>query len=110
MRVAEAERAAFDDRLRHAAEQQHDAERDDERLEVQPRDEQALDQPDQQRDGHGDGDAEPERPARSRPAPAEENLAIRTPVSPTTDPTERSMPPVMMTNPMPIAKMPSIAI
>ncbi len=35
---------------------------------------------------------------------------MRTPVRPITEPMERSIPPVMMTNEIPIAKIPSIEI
>ena len=108
--VAEAERAALGDGLRDAAEQQHAAQRDDERLKVKARDEQALGKPDEQRDAQRDGDANPDRVARGRPRAGEEILAMSTPVRPMIEPTDRSMPPVMMTKPMPIAKMPSMAI
>ena len=63
-----------DDRLRHAAQQQHAAERDDERLELQARDQQALDQPDQQRDGQRRRDADPERVARAAGCVGERDL------------------------------------
>ena len=64
-RAAEAERAALDDGLRHAANQEHAAERHDERLQLQPRDEQPLQQADEQRDAERDGDADPERVAEA---------------------------------------------
>ena len=101
--LAEAERAALDDGLRDAADQQHAAERDDERLQLEAGDEQPLDEADQQRDGERDGDAEPQRIARCRRSPCDEILAMMTPVRPTTEPTDRSMPPVMITKPMPMA-------
>jgi hypothetical protein len=40
----------------------------------------------------------------------DEILAITTPVKPMIEPIERSMPPVMITNPIPIAKIPSMEI
>ena len=46
----------------------------------------------------------------SPPVAGEDSLAMITPVRPTTEPIDRSMPPVMITKPMPIAKIPSIEI
>ena len=60
-RRAHAERAALHDGLRDAADQQHAAQRDDERLQLEPRDQQALPQPHQQRDRERQHDAQAQR-------------------------------------------------
>ena len=53
-----AKRRALHDRLRNAADEQHAAKRDDERLELEARDEQPLRETDQQRHRERHGDSE----------------------------------------------------
>ena len=92
------DRLEADDEGQSAGEEQP-GQRRDERLDVEVLDEDADDQP----DARADEDASPGRPGRRDRRAS--SLAHRIPVSASTEPTDRSMPPVTMTNVMPTARI-----
>ena len=91
--------------LRRAAHEHHRAERDDERHDPEPGDEQAVDGAAERRRGH----AAERGDQRDRPG-AQQQRDRRPCVSATIEPTDRSIPPATMTIVMPSAAMQTIAV